>query len=94
MIEYVIIDTDKEELTLKENGKETVFSLKEVNDRLIRKYQNRDNSTLGSQDLTFVLESQNRKVKIILQSYALKNPKFHGENTLEFANISGYALVR
>lgn len=94
MTEYVIINTDKEELTLKENGKETVFPLNEINAELIKKYQNSDNSTLRAQDLTFILESQNRKMKIILQSYALKNPKFHGENIQEFANISGYALVK
>ncbi|MEI6711087.1 MAG: hypothetical protein WCK88_02350 [bacterium] len=97
--EYVSINTDKEELTLKENNKETIFSLKEINAELIKKYHNSENSALNAQDLTFVLESQNRKIKIILQNYALKNPKFNGENTntvtfQEYPNISGYALVK
>lgn len=91
--EYVMINADKEELTLKEKGKETVFSLREINAELLKKYNNSDNNTLNASDLTFILTENNRTIKLILQAYSFKNPKFTGKDTQEYANVSGYALV-
>lgn len=91
--EYVMINVDKEELTLKEKRKETIFSLREINAELLKKYNNSDNNTLNSDDLTFVLEAENRSIKLIFQAYSFKNPKFIGKDREEYANIIGYALV-
>ena len=90
---YVMINADKEELTLKEKGKETVFSLREINAQLLKKYNNSDNNTLNPSDLTFILTENNRTIKLIFQAYSFKNPKFTGKDIQEYANISGYALV-
>ena len=90
---YVMINIDKEELTLKEKGVEIIFSLRDINAELLKKYNNSDNNTLNASDLTFVLKENNRTIKLILQSYSFKNPKFTGKDTQEYANVSGYALV-
>ncbi len=90
---YVMIDVDKEEVILKEKETETVFSLQKINAELLKKYNNSDNNTLGSDDLTFVLTKNNHTLKLILQAYSFKNPKFTGKDTREYAHISGYALV-
>jgi hypothetical protein len=94
MPSYVMVNIDKEELILKENNKETIFSLKDINIELIRKGED---SRLSVSDLTFVLTAGDRKIKIIFQSYAIKNPKFTGKEKSEFESIpsiSGYALVK
>ncbi len=92
--EYVMINTDKEELTLKEKGKETTLSLKSINAELLKKYGNQDNNTLNPSDLTFVLREHGRTIKLILQAYSFKNPRFTGQDTQEYPNVSGYALVK
>lgn len=92
--DYVLINTDKEELILKENNKETLFSLKEINQALIAKYHNSDNNSLRTDELTFTLTQNNRSIKLLLQAYAIKNPEFTGTGTGEYPYISGYALIK
>lgn len=90
----VIVNIDKEVLTLREQNKDILFSLQDINTKLLQKYNNSDNSTLPPEDLTFILTNDNRSIKIILQSYALPNPKFTGTDTPEYASVSGWALVK
>lgn len=52
------------------------------------------NNSLDADMLTFDLVSNTKTVRAIFQNYSLKNPKFTGKNTQEYAGISGYALVK
>gem|GEM_PF-3299699 len=90
----VIINIDKEELTLREQNKDTLFSLRGINAGLLKKYNNSNNSTLRPEELTFVLTENNRSIKVMFQAYALKNPQFSETDTREYANVSGWALVK
>lgn len=91
---YVLINTDSEELILKEDDQEIRFSLKEINQTLLKKYGNNENIGLHLNELTFELSQQDRSVKIFFQTYAIKNPKFTGKGIGEYPYVSGYALVR
>lgn len=88
---YVFINTDTEELILKRNNKNEVFSLKEMNKGFMEKYKN--NTNLSADELTFTLREKNKTIKIIFQAYAIKNPKFTETSTGEYPHISGYALI-
>lgn len=90
----MFINVDKEELILRENGIETHFSLQEINKKLILQYNKSTTMGLKSDELTFTLTENNRSIKLVLQAYATKNPDFTGKDTQEYANISGYALVK
>lgn len=92
--DYVLINTDKEELLLKENNKETLFSLRDINQALITRYHNSDNNSLRADELTFTLTQDNHTIKLLLQAYAIKNPRFTGTGTGEYPNIYGYALIK
>jgi len=74
--DYTLINTDKEEVILKENNQEVHFSLKQINEELIKKYHKNDNSELRSDELTFILTEKNRTIKLLLQNYSFKNPDY------------------
>lgn len=94
MGDYVLINTDTEELILKEYNQEIHFSLTEINQALIKKYHNTDNGWLHPEELTFILTKDNTSIKLLLQAYAIKNPQFTEKGIGEYPYIAGYALVK
>ena len=92
--DYVLINTDAEELILKEHNQEIRFSLKDINQALIKKYHNTDNGWLHPEELIFILTKDNTSIKLVLQAYAIKNPQFTEKGIGEYPSIAGYALVK
>lgn len=87
--EYVIINPETEELILADTKQTVQFSLKEINATLLKNFPHNDTPNMKPENLTFTLSKDKKTIKILFQSYALKNPKFTGsEDTKEYANIS------
>jgi hypothetical protein len=54
---YAEFNAEKQEIIIKENNIEiTTFSIKDINDKLIKKFSKNDNIDLKKQDLTFEIE--------------------------------------
>jgi hypothetical protein len=93
--QYALIDIDNETLSLYGYGDKRVTSLKGINGELQKHFATNNNNNLSPSDLTFTLTSGKIEVKLIMQSYSIKNPKYSGGDNLGvYVNISGYALVR
>ena len=92
--QYIMVDPDKETLTLYGYGAEKTVSLKDFNDGLRTKYAT-SNMMIDLSDLTTTLQTGNISIKLILQNYGYKNPEYKVTNNQnEYLKIAGYALVK
>ena len=72
---YAEFDAEKWEIIIKENNIEIDrFSLKEINEKLIKKFGKNDKRNLKKEDLTFELEWW--KYKIFFENVVVKNPDY------------------
>lgn len=88
---YIIIDSDKETLAYYRGNTDILSVPFSSSSELANTVTP---SGLEQKDLTFVVENKNIKIKLLLQNFAVKNPKYSGKDGNEYYTISGIALVK
>lgn len=98
---FIEVDVDREKLNLiKDKNIQEIFSLKELNSKILNIRNQKWESNFTINDLTFLLVWEKYDIKLFFENYSLLNPDFvenmtNNENKpYYYKSISGKALIK
>ncbi|MDD5377407.1 MAG: DUF4153 domain-containing protein, partial [Candidatus Gracilibacteria bacterium] len=94
---FVSIDPEHDSLTIRDGADTETISLSAITARLQAKYGSNTSYDIDQNDLDFTLIGEKHEIRVILDSYSYKNPKYKengGKDLYGSPSINGIALIK